>query len=82
MVKLRFQQWDDLDPDIIFLDIEMPDMNGFQFLEQFPDELPEVILATAYNEFATEAYNVEALDYILKPVQHEPFGERDSEISR
>jgi two-component system LytT family response regulator len=54
-------------PDLIFLDINMPGLNGFELLEQL-DEAPEVIFVTAYDEFAIRAFEVNALDYILKPV--------------
>lgn len=54
-------------PDLIFLDINMPGLNGFELLEQL-DEAPEVIFVTAYDEFAIKAFEVNALDYILKPV--------------
>ncbi|MGL4632765.1 MAG: LytR/AlgR family response regulator transcription factor [Leadbetterella sp.] len=57
-----------LSPDLIFLDIQMPGKNGFELLEQIEDKIPEVIFTTAYDEYALEAFNVNALDYILKPI--------------
>ena len=55
-------------PDIIFLDIEMPVMNGLQFLSQF-DTIPfKVIFTTAYDQYAIKAIRLNALDYLLKPV--------------
>ncbi len=54
-------------PDLIFLDINMPGMNGFEFLEQL-EELKEVIFVTAYDQFAIKAFEINALDYLLKPV--------------
>ncbi|MFD2203106.1 LytR/AlgR family response regulator transcription factor [Shivajiella indica] len=60
----------DKKPDLIFLDINMPGTNGFELLEQL-DEAPEVIFVTAYDEFAIRAFEVNALDYILKPVNPE-----------
>lgn len=57
-----------LKPDLLFLDIQMPGMNGFQLLESL-DEVPEVIFVTAYNEFAIKAFEYNALDYLQKPVK-------------
>lgn len=54
-------------PDLVFLDISMPEMNGFEMLKQL-DEIPKVIFVTAYDEYAINAFEVNALDYILKPV--------------
>lgn len=55
-------------PDLIFLDIQMPGKNGFELLEQL-DYTPEVIFITAFDEYALKAFDVSALDYILKPVE-------------
>src|SRR3954464_7713431 len=55
-------------PDVVFLDVEMPRMNGFQLLERL-DEIPfSLIFVTAYNEFALKAFRFSALDYLLKPL--------------
>lgn len=56
-----------LKPDFIFLDINMPGMDGFELLSKL-DEVPEVIFVTAYDEYAIKAFEVNALDYILKPI--------------
>lgn len=57
-----------LDPDVVFLDVEMPRMNGFQLLEQL-ERIPfGLIFVTAYNEFALKAFRFSALDYLLKPL--------------
>ena len=55
-----------LKPDILFLDIQMPGLNGFEVLTQL-DEIPEVIFSTAYDQYAIKAFEVHAVDYLLKP---------------
>ena len=60
-----------LKPDLIFLDIEMPGMNGFQLLEKLEEFDFDVIFVTAYNEYMLNALHVSALDYLLKPVDAE-----------
>lgn len=55
-------------PDIVFLDIEMPRINGFKFLEYFPDKPFEVVFTTAYNHYAIEAVRQSAFDYLVKPI--------------
>jgi len=55
-------------PQLLFLDIEMPEKNGFDLLEELL-ETPYVIFTTAYNEFALKAFEVNAMDYILKPIE-------------
>lgn len=56
-----------LAPDLLFLDIQMPGMTGFDLLERL-DDLPQVIFTTAYDQYAIRAFEVNALDYLLKPV--------------
>lgn len=61
-------------PDLIFLDVQMPKANGFDVIESVPsDDLPHVIFVTAYDEYAIEAFKVEAVDYLLKPFDEERF---------
>lgn len=55
-------------PDIVFLDIEMPGMNGFTLLEELGEISFSLIFITAYNEFALKAFRYSALDYLLKPL--------------
>ncbi|MDB5284736.1 MAG: DNA-binding response regulator [Bacteroidota bacterium] len=62
------KQWQ---PDIIFLDIEMPDMNGFEMLERLPSVQQSIIFTTAYDQYAIRAIRFAALDYLLKPYETE-----------
>jgi two-component system, LytTR family, response regulator len=55
-------------PDLVFLDIEMPQKNGFDVLKETEDYTYKVILTTAYNQFAIKAFKFSALDYLLKPI--------------
>jgi two-component system LytT family response regulator len=57
----------ELNPDLVFLDINMPGLNGFEMLKKL-DQIPYVIFVTAYDEFALKAFEVNALDYLLKPL--------------
>ncbi|HEX2855615.1 MAG TPA: LytTR family DNA-binding domain-containing protein [Opitutaceae bacterium] len=59
-------------PDLVFLDMQMPGCNGLQVLAEFPEEKrPAVIFATAHEEFAVDAFEVAAVDYLLKPFDRE-----------
>jgi two-component system LytT family response regulator len=59
---------DQLQPDVIFLDIQMPEKTGFDLLEELY-QVPHVIFTTAYDEYALKAFQVNALDYLLKPIE-------------
>lgn len=61
-------------PDIIFLDIQMPKINGFEMLELL-DHKPEIIFTTAFDQYAIKAFEVNATDYLLKPFSPERFHE-------
>jgi two-component system LytT family response regulator len=64
----------DLSPDLVFLDVQMPGMDGFEVLRAVPREkLPNVIFLTAHEQHALRAFEVHALDYLLKPVDDERF---------
>jgi two-component system LytT family response regulator len=67
-------------PDAVFLDIEMPGENAFQFLERIHPHKFEIIFITAYDEFAIKAFKQNAIDYIMKPVNIEEFTEAVSKL--
>ncbi len=67
-------------PDLIFLDIQMPGKTGFELLESL-DKVPKVIFTTAYDEFALKAFDFNALDYLLKPIQPERLAESINKIA-
>ncbi len=68
-----------LDPELIFLDIQMPGKTGFELLEEL-EKVPKVIFTTAYDEFAIKAFDVNALDYLLKPIQEERLKEAITKV--
>lgn len=61
---------EELDPDLLFLDINMPGKNGFELLESL-EAAPQVIFTTAYDEFAIKSFEYNALDYLLKPIKED-----------
>lgn len=65
-----FQVVRDTDPDLLFLDVQMPGKDGFELLQEL-DVPPRVIFVTAYDEYALRAFDVNALDYLLKPVEED-----------
>src|SRR5215469_3093767 len=61
-----------LEPDVVFLDVQMPGLDGFGVIQSLREKnipLPHFILATAYDQYALEAFRWEALDYLLKPIE-------------
>lgn len=67
-------------PDLVFMDIEMPELNGFQVLEKI-DKTPAIVFVTAYNDYALKAFEVNALDYVLKPVDPERLKETIAKLN-
>jgi two-component system LytT family response regulator len=61
-------------PELVFLDVQMPGMTGFEVLQHL-DELPAIIFSTAYDQYALRAFEVHAIDYLLKPYTRERFDE-------
>src|SRR5580704_9511218 len=65
---------EDLEPDIAFLDVQMPGLDGLGVIRKLKEKnipLPYFVLATAYDQYALEAFRLEALDYLLKPIEKE-----------
>jgi two-component system, LytTR family, response regulator len=69
------QKIDELAPDLLFLDIQMPGKNGFELLSSLEGKVPEVIFTTAYDEYALKAFEYNALDYLLKPIDSQRLAE-------
>ncbi|HTN44705.1 MAG TPA: response regulator [Flavipsychrobacter sp.] len=67
-----FKMIQQLRPDLIFLDVQMPRVNGFEMLELLDDK-PQVIFTTAFDEYALKAFEANAVDYLLKPITRERF---------
>jgi two-component system LytT family response regulator len=65
---------DAMSADVLFLDIQMPEINGFEVIRRrTPDRMPAVVFLTAYDQFAIRAFEAEALDYLVKPVSEQRF---------
>jgi two-component system LytT family response regulator/two-component system response regulator LytT len=65
---------EDIEPDLVFLDVQMPGLDGMSVIQRLRERnipLPHFVLATAYDQYALEAFRLEALDYVLKPVEKE-----------
>ena len=69
-------------PDLLLLDIQMPGKTGFELLEELDGIAPEVIFITAYDEYALKAFEVNALDYLMKPVEEDRLRESITKIKK
>jgi len=65
---------EELGPDLLLLDVQMPDATGFDLLERL-DAVPHVVFVTAHDEYAIRTFEVNALDYLVKPVEEERLAE-------
>lgn len=73
----------ELEPDLVFLDIRMPGMDGFEVVRRLrADELPRIVFVTAHAEYAVEAFDVEAVDYLLKPFDRARFDRTIERVRR
>ncbi|MCZ7603526.1 MAG: LytTR family DNA-binding domain-containing protein [Melioribacteraceae bacterium] len=68
-------------PDLIFLDIQMPKLNGFEMLEIL-EEKPKIIFTTAFDQYALKAFEVNAIDYLLKPFSEERFADAVNKVTK
>lgn len=72
-----------LKPDLMFLDIRMPGLDGFKLLRELkPDALPMVVFATAYGQHALRAFDANAIDYLLKPIDQDRFDQTMARVKR
>ncbi|MBR9906643.1 MAG: response regulator transcription factor [Gammaproteobacteria bacterium] len=72
-------------PDLVFLDIQMPGMNGFELLREVQShgyKMPLIVFVTAYDQYAIKAFEVRAIDYLLKPVDHERLAQSIQRIEK
>jgi two-component system LytT family response regulator len=69
------------DVDVVFLDIQMPEMNGLELVERLERDIP-VVFTTAYDRYALEAFAVNSIDYLLKPVESERLGKALDKLER
>ncbi len=73
----------ELGPELVFLDIQMPKMNGFEVVEAVgAEQMPMTVFATAFDEFALKAFEVNALDYLLKPIDEERLAKTVERVKR
>ena len=77
------EQIEALHPDLVFLDVQMPAMDGFDVLRQLPaDALPDIVFVTAFDRYAVKAFEVSAVDYLLKPVSDQRFAQALERVSQ
>jgi len=79
-VDQAFQMINEKQPDLIFLDINMPEKDGFELLEML-DDVPIVIFTTAYDEYAIKSFEYNAFDYLLKPISKERFAKTIEKVT-
>jgi two-component system LytT family response regulator len=60
-------------PDLVFLDVQMPEMDGFQVVREVGAQMPAVVFVTAHDKYAIQAFEINAIDYLLKPITEERF---------
>lgn len=72
--QTALERIESLKPDLVFLDVQMPELNGFEVLENLPEGVrPNIVFVTAHDKFALKAFDVHAVDYLLKPFDKERF---------
>ena len=77
------QALETVQPDLLFLDIQMPGLDGFDLLHELsPDRLPMVVFATAFAEHALQAFDAKALDYVLKPIDQSRFDQAMARVNQ
>lgn len=69
-------------PDVLFLDIEMPGMSGFELLERLPSPQPLIVFTTAYDQYSLEAFKVNSIDYLLKPIEPQHLSRAIAKLER
>lgn len=78
---LALSEMDSIKPDIVFLDIQMPDVNGLELSKMLPEQTM-IVFTTAFKEYAFESYEVEAVDYLLKPIRYQKFLEAVAKVEK
>ncbi|WP_436515521.1 LytR/AlgR family response regulator transcription factor [Ekhidna sp. To15] len=79
--ELAVKAIDMQEPDLIFLDVQMPDFDGFEVVKRMkPKHSPYIVFTTAYDSYAIQAFDIHALDYLLKPVDEDRFNESIKKI--